>query len=147
MVVFNMAFKCVLKILKTYVNFTGLQEENYFCSRKMLISRKLKGVETFLSVSFLFQINDNIIMCTANSEHSDSISRSNTHQHTQAHIIFIYIYIHIYIYIYIHTHTHTHTHTYIYIYIFENIYWNSSAIFRLRYLQLHAASSQSAVDV
>jgi hypothetical protein len=39
MILFTMAFKCVLKILKTYVNFTGLQEENCFCSGKMFTSK------------------------------------------------------------------------------------------------------------
>ena len=33
MIVFTMAFKCLLKILKIYVNFTGMKEENYFCCR------------------------------------------------------------------------------------------------------------------
>jgi len=32
-IVFTMAFKCVLKFLRTCVNFTALKEENYFCSR------------------------------------------------------------------------------------------------------------------
>ena len=56
MIVFTMAFKCVLKILKTCVNFTALQVENYFCSRKMFTSRKLTGVETSLPVSNFFSI-------------------------------------------------------------------------------------------
>jgi len=34
MIVFTMAFKCVLKILKTCVNFTGPQDENYFVVEK-----------------------------------------------------------------------------------------------------------------
>jgi len=54
-IVFTMAFKCVLKILKTCVSFTGLQEGNYFCSGKKITSRKLTGVETLLPVSNLFK--------------------------------------------------------------------------------------------
>ena len=54
MIVFTMAFKCVLKILKTCVNFTGLQEEVYFCSRKMFSCRKLTDVETLLLDSNFF---------------------------------------------------------------------------------------------
>jgi len=96
-IVFTMAFKCVLKILETYVNFTGLQNENYFCSRKMFSCRKLTGVETLLLVSTLFQLNENTNMCTVNSEHSDCISHSNTHTHTHTHTLYIYIYIYIYI--------------------------------------------------
>ena len=91
MIVFTMAFKCVLKILKTCVNFTGLQEENYFCSKKMFTCRKLTGVETLLPFSILFQLNENTNTCTVNSEHSECISHPNTHTH--------YIYIYIYMYI------------------------------------------------
>jgi len=89
MIVFNMAFKCVLKILKTCVNFTALQVENYFLSRKMFTSRKLAGVETLLPISINFQLNENTKKCIANSEHSDCISHPNTHKHThtQTHII------------------------------------------------------------
>jgi len=65
MIVFTMAFKRLLKFLKTYVNFTGLKEENYFRSRKMFTCRKLTGVETLLLVSILFQLNENTYMCTA----------------------------------------------------------------------------------
>jgi len=54
MIVFTMALKCVLKILKTCVNFTGLQEEIYFCSWKMFTCRKLTGVETLLQFLFFF---------------------------------------------------------------------------------------------
>ena len=54
MILFTMAFKCVLKILKTYVNFTGLQKENYISGRKMFTSRTLTGVEALLSVSKFF---------------------------------------------------------------------------------------------
>jgi len=56
MILFTMAFKCVLKILKTSVNFTGLQEENFYCSREMFTSRKLTGVGTLLPVCILFLI-------------------------------------------------------------------------------------------
>jgi len=94
MIVFTMAFKCVLKILKTCVNFTGLQDENYFCSRKMFTCRKLTGVETLLPISITFQLNENTNKCIANSEHSDCISHPNTHKqtHTQTHIIYIYVF-------------------------------------------------------
>jgi hypothetical protein len=44
-IVFTMAFKCVLKAVNTYVYYTRLQEENHFCSKKMLTSRKLTGEE------------------------------------------------------------------------------------------------------
>jgi len=83
MIVFTMALKCVLKILKTYVNFTGLQEENYFCRRKMFTCRKLIVVETLLPVSILFQLNENTNIRTGNSEH---------HTHTLTHIIYIIIF-------------------------------------------------------
>ena len=79
MILFTMAFKCVLKILKTYVNFTALQKENCFYSREMFTYRKLTGVETLLTLSILFQLNENKNMCTVNSEHSDRISHPNTH--------------------------------------------------------------------
>ena len=59
MIVFIMAFKCVLKVLKTYVHFTGLQEEKYFSSKKMFTSRRLKGDEILLAVSMFFQLNEN----------------------------------------------------------------------------------------
>ena len=36
------------------VNFTGLQEEIYFCSWKMFTCRKLTGVETLLQFLFFF---------------------------------------------------------------------------------------------
>jgi len=90
MIVFTMAFKCVLKILETCVNFTGLQDENDFCSRKMFTSRKLTGVETLLLVSTLFQLNENTNMCTVNSEHSDCISHPNTHKQTKTHIVYMF---------------------------------------------------------
>jgi len=109
MIVFTMAFKWVLKILKTCVNFTGLQEENYFCSRKIFTSRKLTGVETLLPVSIIFQLNENTNRCIANSGQSDCISHPNTHTQTQKRII--------------------------YIYIFGNNYFNSWGIFRLHYLK------------
>ena len=89
MIVFTMAFKCVLNILKTCVNFTGLQDENYFYSRKMFTCRKLTGVETLLLISILFQLNKKTNTCTVNSEHSDCISHHITHTH----VIFIYEYI------------------------------------------------------
>jgi len=54
MIVFTMAFKRSLTFLKTYVNFTALQEEKYFRSRKMFTCRKLTGVETLLLVSSIF---------------------------------------------------------------------------------------------
>jgi hypothetical protein len=79
MILFTMGFKCVLKILKTYVKFTALQEENCFCSRKMFTSIKLTGVETLLPVCILFQLNENTNMCTVNSDNSDCISHRNTH--------------------------------------------------------------------
>ena len=87
-----MGFKCLLKILKTYVIFTALQEENCFCSRKMFTSIKLTGVETLLPVSILFQLNENTNMCTVNSEHSDCISHPNPHTHKHTHIICIYMF-------------------------------------------------------
>jgi len=89
MIVFTMAFKCVLKILKTCVNFTALQEENYFFSRKMFTSRKLTGVETLLLVSITFQLNENTNMCIANSGHSDCISHPKTHTHTHSNTFYI----------------------------------------------------------
>jgi len=69
MIVFTMALKGLLKFLKTYDNFTGLQEENYFRSRKMFTCRKLRGVETLLLVSSLFQLNENTNICTAIAFH------------------------------------------------------------------------------
>jgi len=101
MIVFTMTFKCVLKILETCVNFTGLQDENDFCSWKMFTCRKLTGFETLLPVSITFQFNENTNTCIANSEYSDCVSHPNTHTHTHTHthiqinIIYIYIYIHI----------------------------------------------------
>jgi len=92
MIVFTMAFKSVLKILKTCVNFTGLQVENYFCSRKMFTSRKLTGVETMLQVSITFQLNENTRKCIANSGQSDCISHPNTLTHKNILYIYIYIY-------------------------------------------------------
>ena len=109
MIVFTMAFKSVLKILKTCVNFTGLQVENYFCSRKMFTSRKLTGVETMLQVSITFQLNENTRKCIANSGQSDCISHPNTLTHKNI--------------------------LYIYIYIFGNNYFNSWGIFHLLYLK------------
>jgi len=105
MIVFTMAFKCVLKILKTCVSFTGLQEEYYFCSRKIFTCRKLTGVETLLLLSITFQLNEKANTWIVNSEHSDCISHSKSHTHT-------------------HTHTNSNTHficIYIYIYIYINI--------------------------
>ena len=92
MIVFTMAFKCVLKILKTGVNFTGLQEENYFCSRKMFTSRKLTGVETLLLLSITFQLNENTNTCIVNSEYSDCIPHPNTHTHSNIFNIYVFKY-------------------------------------------------------
>ena len=100
MIVFTMAFKCVLKILKTCVNFTELQEEDYFCSRKMFTSRKLTGVETLSPFFITFQLNEKTNTCTVNSEHSDCISHHNTHTHTHKHKHIFYTYISIYEYMY-----------------------------------------------
>jgi len=93
MILFTMAFKCVLKILKTCVNFTGLQEENYFFSRKMFISRKLTDVEILLPIFITFQLNENTNKYIANSEHSDCISHPNTpHKLTLKHTLYKYMY-------------------------------------------------------
>jgi len=56
MIVFSFAFKYVLKVLKTYVHFTGLQEGKYFSSKKMFTSRKLTGDEILLAVSMFSSI-------------------------------------------------------------------------------------------
>ena len=93
MIVFIMAFKCVLKILKTCVNFAGLQEANYFCSRKMFTCRKLPGVQTLLPDSITFLLNEYTNSCTSKSKHSDYISHPNTHTHTHKHSNNHFIYI------------------------------------------------------
>ena len=114
-----------MSILKSY------KEENCFCSGKMFTSKKLTGVETLLPVCIIFQLNENTNKFIVNSVHSDCISHPNTHTH------YTYIYIYIYIYIYLNMYT----------YVLGNRYWNSWGIFRLRYLQLQLASSQSVVAV
>jgi hypothetical protein len=108
----HVAFKCVLKFLKTFVYFTRLQEEKDFCSKEMFTYRKLTDDDTLLSVSILFQLNETTDICTANREHSDHygdcVSHPNTHTHSHTHT-------------HTHSHPHTHTHAYIYIYFFLEI--------------------------
>jgi len=96
--------KCVLKSLRTYVYFTMLQEEKYFCRKKMVTSRKLTGYEIFFSFSMLYKWNENIKLHTANRGHRDHYRRLDF------------------------TSQHTHTRKY----VFGNFYWNSWGIFRLR---------------
>ena len=119
MIEFIMAFKCVLKILKTCVNFAGLREANYFCSRKMFTCRKLTGVQTLLPVSITFLLNENTNTCTSKSEHSDYISHPNTHTQTLKEPF--------------------------YIYMFGFNFFNSLGIFRLRYVKLQLTCSQWVV--
>jgi hypothetical protein len=96
-------FKWVLKPLRTYVYFTRLQEEKYFCSNKMFTSRKLTGDEILFSFSSLLQLNDTTNICTANIGHSDHYRLLHfTFQHR-------------------HTPTHTHTHVYMFSGIFTGI--------------------------
>jgi len=99
--------KCVLKSLRTYVYFTRLQEEKYFCCNKMFTSRKLTGDENLFSFSSLFKINNTTNICTANRGHSD--------HYRQLHF----------------TSQHARTHAHI-LYVFGNFYWNSLGIFRHR---------------
>ena len=142
-IVFTMAFKCVLKILKTYVNFTALQKENYISGRKMFTSRTLTGVETLLTFSILFQLNENTNKYIANSDNSDCISHPNTHTHTHTHTHILYICICIYIYIYTHTHfiyiylyIYTHTH-FIYMYMYIHIYIDTHTFYIYVYTYRH----------
>jgi len=98
---FTMAFKCVLKILKTCVNFTGLQDEIYLCSRKNVHFQKIDSYRDFVASFYSFQLNKNTRMCTAIFVNSDCISHptSHTHTHTQTKHTLIYcIYLYIYIY-------------------------------------------------
>jgi len=56
MIVFTLAFKYVLKFLKTYVYFTGLQEERYFYSKKIFTSRKKSMCRDFVASFYAFSI-------------------------------------------------------------------------------------------
>ena len=122
MILLIMAFKCLVKILKTCVNCTGLQEENCISGRKMFNSRKLTGVGTLLPVSILLLIKweHKHVYCDQWTQRLYFTSQHTNTLHT------------------IHTHTHTHTYIYIYIYIFlwGKCYWNSCGIFRFRYIKL-----------
>ena len=91
MFVFNMAFKCVLKHLKTYVYFTSVQEETCFYSNEKFTSIKLTGDETFFLVSMLFKLNETTNIRTANREQSDlyrglHLTSQHTHKHTLIHV-------------------------------------------------------------
>ena len=87
--------KCVLKSLRTYVCFTGLQEGTYFCCNQLFTASKLRGDEIFFSFSMLYKWNENTKIHTASRGHRDHYRRLDfTSQHTHTH-----------------THTHTQTHT------------------------------------
>jgi len=118
MIMFTMAFKCLLKILKIYVSFTGLQEGNYISGRKLYTSRKLTWVGTLLPVSILFLIK---------WEHK--------HVYCEKWTEWLY-------YTSQHTNTlYTHTQTHIYTHLLGNSYWNSCGIFRFRYVKLQVEIS------
>ena len=80
MIVFSMAFKRVLKILKTYVNFRGLQEENCFCSGKIM---RCRDFCQFLTFSIKWEHNN----FNVNGEQSDCGSHPNTRKRTIKHVI------------------------------------------------------------
>ena len=54
MIMSTMAFKRVLKFVKTFVHFRRLQEENYFYGKKMFPSKKLTFDETLFASFYAF---------------------------------------------------------------------------------------------
>ena len=82
--------KCVLKSLRTYVYFTRLQEEKYFCSNKMFTARKLTGGEIlFFSLCFFNEMTpQSYVLRTEETEVTtrDCISHPNTHAHTHVYM-------------------------------------------------------------
>jgi len=131
-IVFTLAFKCVLKIHKTYVNFTGPQDENYFVVEKCSLPENWQVSRLCCRLLFF------------------SIKWECKHLYCEQWIQWLH---------FASQHTHTHTHTYtqdihiytlyidIYIYIFVISYWTSCGIFRLRHVTLQVASSQWVVSV
>jgi len=82
--------KCVLKSLRTYVYFTRLQEEKYFCSNKMFTSRKLQ-VARFFFFFYAFSIkwHHKHMYCEQRKlavTTRDCISHPNTHAHTHVYM-------------------------------------------------------------
>jgi len=88
---FHHDLKCVLKSVRTYVYFTRLQEENYFCSKNIFTSITLTGDEMWFSFFQILQLNGTTNICTANRGHSDHYRRlhfKSQHTHTHTYICF-----------------------------------------------------------
>jgi len=88
---------CVLTILETCVNFTGLKVENHFCGRKLFTCRKLTGFKSLLQFVFFFNKiwTQARVLRTVNTAIAFHIP-THTHTHTQNQTQSLYIYIYIY---------------------------------------------------